>query len=99
MPVLLTQFYGETVLVADNVAAGAQISHRASVDMYIKTALILTGLVASCYGTFFCFSNFWVSADQRSSAQTHTRNISFCLIIVVSAAFWCQLCSAWGVHG
>ena len=77
MPVLLTQFYGEAVLVADNVAAGAQISHRASVDMYIKTALILTGLVASCYGTFFYFSNFWVSAGQLSSAQTHLTNLFF----------------------
>jgi len=76
MPVLLTQQYGESVLVADNVA-GTQISHRASVDMYIKTALILSGLVASCYGTFFCFSNFWVSAGQLSSAQTHLTNLFF----------------------
>jgi hypothetical protein len=77
MPVLLTQEYAETKLVADNVAPGTQISHRASVDMYIKTALILSGLVASCYGTFFCFSSFWVSADQLSSAQTHMTNLFF----------------------
>lgn len=38
-----------------------QISSRASVDMYVKTALILSGLVVSFYGTFFCFSGFWVS--------------------------------------
>ena len=101
MLVLLTEQYGQPVLVADNVVTGTQISHRASVDMYIKTALILSGLVASCYGTFFCFSNFWVSADWLSSAQTHITNISFCIsvIIAVSAAFWSQFCSAWGLHG
>ena len=71
---LSTQQYGESVLAADNVAPGTQISHRASVEMYIKTALILSGLAASCYGTFFCFSTFWVSADQLSSAQTHMAN-------------------------
>ena len=77
MPVLLTQEYAETKLVADNVAPGTQISHRASVDMYIKTALILTGLVASWDGTFVYFSNFWVSAGQLSSAQTHLTNLFF----------------------
>ena len=40
-----------------------QLSSRASVDMYVKTALILSGLVVSFYGTFFCFSNFWVSVS------------------------------------
>ena len=38
-----------------------QISHRAPVDMYIKTVLILSGLAASFYATFFYFSSFWVS--------------------------------------
>lgn len=80
MLVRLTQEYGEIMLVADNVAPGTQISHRASVDMCIKTALILSGLVASCYGTFFCFSTFWVSAGQLSSAQTHLTNLFFELV-------------------
>lgn len=30
--------------------------------MYVKTALILSGLTVSFWGTFFCFSSFWVSA-------------------------------------
>jgi len=49
------------------VVAVLQISPRASVDMYIKTALILSGLVVSFYGSFFCFTSFWVSIADCSS--------------------------------
>ena len=38
--------------------------------MYVKTALILSGLVGSFWGTFFCFSSFWVSAASAVSGFT-----------------------------
>ncbi|KAL3153887.1 hypothetical protein ABBQ32_013456 [Trebouxia sp. C0010 RCD-2024] len=61
-PAAQRQFYTVLRQRVDKHFRKNEISSRASIDMYVKTALILSGLVVSFWGTFFCFSSFWLSA-------------------------------------
>ena len=99
----------------EDVNDALQISHRAPADMYIKTTLILSGLVASFYATFFCFSSFWVSLDAHDFPLVRHAFLYNSLIYTAEplrpskridlqasadlAGFCFQFCISWGLHG